>query len=501
MNKKASALLGLMPKTDKPAAKQSLLPCSDYPGIPSRKISARACKLYDYATGKYRGESAQVANYRDENGLTVAQHIRYGSKQFAWIGRAKGIKVQLFGQHLGTDGTLILTEGEIDALSVYDCLYQHRHKTKFVVASIPDGAQSAKKAATEQLAWILGFKRVVLFMDNDEPGRKAAADLAALIGPSAAIAGALAYKDANEAWMADDHNAILEAINNARRHRPDAIVHAPELLEKVLKPEHRFGLPYPWAGWNRMTEGMKPGQLIMVSGGTGIGKSLFTRSIALNLCKAGINTAYIGLEESCETSLERMLSEELGLNPAFHLDDEEARARRDPSQIKEALDSFGKHLFLLDKFGSDDFDQFVATVKHYVLGEECKVVVLDHFSLLADGIALATDQRRAIDRCIKDLKTLCVELNFTMVVVCHLSRSGIGPAHEEGGEPTLAELRGSHSLAQIPDFVVMLQRNPRSNDTIEANTTYCWLKKNRVKGELGLMSKLHYLPSCRFHEI
>jgi len=27
------------------------------------------------------------------------------------------------------------------------------------------------------------------------------------------------------------------------------------------------------------------------------------------------------------------------------------------------------------------------------------------------------------------------------------------------------------------------------------------LKKNRVKGELGLMSKLHYLPSCRFHEI
>lgn len=500
MTKKTSGLLGLMPKTDKPSVKQALIPATDYKGIPDRKISERACKLYDYSIARYRNESAQIANYKDDNGLTIAQHIRYGTKQFAWIGREKGVKIQLFGQHLGTDGTLILTEGEIDALSVYDCLHRHRHKNKFVVASIPDGAQSAKKSATEQLAWILGFKRVVLLMDNDEPGRKAASDLAALIGPTAAIAGALPYKDANEAWMADDHNAIIEAINNARRHRPDAIVHAPDLLEKVLNPERRFGLPYPWDGWNRMTEGMKPGQLIMISGGTGIGKSLFTRSIALNLCKQGINTAYIGLEESCETSLERMLSEEMGT--PLHLDDEPARAERDPAEIKEALGRFGGHLYLLDKFGSDDFDQFVATVKHYVLGEQCRVVVLDHFSLLADGIALATDQRRAIDRCIKDLKTLCVELNFTMVVVCHLSRTGIGPAHEEGGEPTLAELRGSHSLAQIPDFVAMLVRNPRSEDKIEANTTSCWLKKNRVKGELGLMSKLHYQPDkCQFHEI
>ena len=501
MNDTAKRLLGTLPRNDSITAKVSLLKGAPG-GLPARKISERTCRLYDYEMAGYKGSQAQVANYRDENGLTVAQHIRYGEKQFAWLGREKGLKIQLWGQHLGSDGTLILTEGEIDAMSVYECLHKHRNNTKFVVASIPDGAASAKKSCTDQLSWVLGFKRVVIFMDTDEPGRKAAADLAALIGPSAAVAGGFPYKDANEAWMADDFNSIIEAINNAKRQRPEAIVHAPDLLAKVLKPEHRFGLPYPWEGWNSMTEGMKPGQLVMVSGGTGIGKSLFTRSIALNLCKEGVKVAYIGLEESCETSLERMLSEELGYNPGFHLDTAEQRERRNPDEIKRALDAFADNLYLLDKFGSDDFDSFVATVKHYVLGEQCKVVILDHFSLLADGIALNTDQRRAIDRCIKDLKTLCVELNFTMVVVCHLSRGGgIGPSHEEGGEPTLSELRGSHSLAQIPDFVIMLQRNPRAEDKVEANTTNAWLKKNRVKGELGLMSKLHYLPSCRFHEI
>lgn len=498
-----ATLLGDVPRTDDVVQSMVPLIAGSYEALKERNISERTCRLYDYSVGSYKGAAAQLANYRDENGLACAQHVRYGpGKNFAWHARAKNQKLQLFGQHLGSDGTLILCEGEIDAMSVYECLHKFRNREKFVVASIPDGAQSAKKSASTQLAWICGFKRVVIFMDTDEPGRKAAAQLAELIGPTAAIASGFPFKDANEAWQKEDHASILEALNNAKRHRPDSIVHAPDLLEKILKPEYRFGLPFPWQGWNAMTEGMQPGQLWMISGGTGIGKSLFTRSVALNLCKDGHKVAYIGLEESCETSLERMLSEELGYNPGFHLDTPEMRERRDPAVIKEALDRFAPNLFLLDKFGSDEFDTFIATVKHYVLAEGCKVIVLDHFSLLADGISLQADQRRAIDRCIKDLKTLCVELNFTMLVVCHLSRSGgVGPSHEEGGEPSLDQLRGSHSLAQIPDFCVMLQRNPRAEDKVEANTTNCWLKKNRVKGELGLMSRLQYLESCRFYEI
>jgi twinkle protein len=469
--------------------------------LDKRGITEKTCRTYDYLIGSYNGNEAHLANYRNSDGVVTAQHIRYGGKQFAWI-RPKGAKLQLFGQHLGSDGLLVICEGEIDCMTVFQVMHEWGHHRKFCVVSIADGAASGKKNVTEQIGWVMGFSQVVVFMDMDEPGQAAAKAIAEVIGPKAAVVGNFPYKDANEALLAGDDKAIREAIRTAKRHRPDAIVHAPDLLEKVLKPEHRFGLPYPWDGWNQMTEGMKPGQLVMVAGGTGIGKSLFTRSICLNLTRAGTKCAYIGLEESCETSLERMLSEVLGYAPGFHLDTAEQRERRDPEVIRKALDTFAENLFLLDKFGSEDFDAFVATVKHYVLGEQCQVVFLDHFSLLADGISLATDQRRAIDKCIKDLKTLCVELNFTMVVVCHLSRgSGIGPSHEEGGEPTLAELRGSHSLAQIPDFVVMLQRNPRAEDKVDANTTNCWLKKNRVKGELGLMSRLQFLESCRFHEI
>lgn len=506
----ADTLLKRIPRSDGATVKHQLVD-GDYAAIRDRGISQLTCKLYNYASSSYKGFPAQIANYRDNNGLITAQHIRYGDKQFAWVGRVKGNPVQLFGQHLGSNGRLVITEGEIDAMSVAEVLQQGRPaawREPVVVASIPDGAQSAKRCIADQMEWIAGFTQVILFFDQDEPGQQAAVDAAEAIGPKAVIVGKFPYKDANEALVANDGSAIREAITTAHRHRPRSVVYAPDLLESVLHPVNRQGLPFPWAGWNTITEGMKPGELWMLSGGTGIGKSLFSRSICLNLTKQGVRCAYVGLEESCETTLERMLSEDLRFaDPPFHLMPAQKREQHQ-DKIKESMESFAGNLFLLDKFGSEDFDSFVATVKHYVLGEGCQVVFLDHFSLLADGIALGIDQRRAIDKCIKDLKTLCVEHKFTMVSVCHLSRDGsYATPVEEGGEPHLGMLRGSHSLAQIPDYIVMLQRNPNAKkpdgtlDEHEANITKAWLKKNRVTGELGLMSKLRFMPSCTFVEL
>ena len=197
-----------------------------------------------------------------------------------------------------------------------------------------------------------------------------------------------------------------------------------------------------------------------------------------------------------------MLSEQLGFNPPFYLDSPEERGRRDPQLVTEAFNTFAPNLFVLDKHIDSTFESVMTTAKYFVEGEGCKVIFLDHFSLLADAIPLNTDQRRAIDKAIKDLKSLCVHCKFAMVVVCHLSRvQGGGLSPEEGAEPQLYMLRGSNSLMQVPDFVVMLQRNPNSEDPIERSLLKCHMKANRITGVNGLMSTLHYLPSARFFEI
>ena len=481
---------------------QKPLPAGVYADIEKRGISARTCRLYDYQQGFYWKKPAHLAMVKGQDGQNCAAHVRILPKTIRWEPQGDASKgTQLFGQHIGSGNHLVITEGEIDAMSVHEAYL--KHGSPVVAVSITSGVSACINNLQANIKYIESFQKVTIFFDDDKPNAKGenlgqvwAVKAAEMIGVKARVAGGLGYKDANEAWVAGDGLAIREAIRKAKKYTPEGVVEAMDLADAVLYPKQDRGLDLNWAGWNHSTEGLKPGELWLIGGGTGIGKSLFTRSMALHLCRNGTKVAYIGLEEAATTTLERMLSEQMGTT--FHLLPAAQRQKKEP-QMREALKAFAPNLVLLDKFGGDDFDTFVATVKHYVLAEECKVVFLDHFALLADGIALNVDQRRAIDKAIKELKALAMRLEFTFVVVCHLSRSqGFGATHEEGGEPKLSELRGSHSLAQIPDYIWMLSRNPLGE---HPNVTSCWLKKNRIKGEVGMFSELKFDPNtCQFEE-
>ena len=148
-----------------------------------------------------------------------------------------------------------------------------------IPVSIVTGAQSCEGNLKNNLEYILSFKKVVIFFDNDEPGQKASLKAAEVIGGRVAIVNGFAYKDAGEAWKAGYAEAIREAIKRAAPHRPEGIVQADNLMDEVLNPDHSRGLDLRWAGWNNSTKGFRPGELWLLAGGSGIGKSLFTLSL------------------------------------------------------------------------------------------------------------------------------------------------------------------------------------------------------------------------------
>jgi twinkle protein len=71
-----------------------------------------------------------------------------------------------------------------------------------------------------------------------------------------------------------------------------------------------------------------------------------------------------------------------------------------------------------------------------------------------------------------------------MIVVSHLSRPQ-GTGHEEGANISLNQLRGSHSLAQLPDMIYALERNTQALNETERNRTMIRVLKNRFSGESG----------------
>ena len=89
-----------------------------YTALTKRGITEETCRKFDYqVTDSYRGRPQQIANYRNAEGLVIAQKIRDADKNFSILGEAK--KMVLFGQHLWNSGRkLVITEGELDCMSV-----------------------------------------------------------------------------------------------------------------------------------------------------------------------------------------------------------------------------------------------------------------------------------------------------------------------------------------------------------------------------------------------
>ena len=171
---------------------------------------------------------------------------------------------------------------------------------------------------------------------------------------------------------------------------------------------------------------------------------------------------------------------------------------------KEELDEAFKktlakwNLYLFDGFGSFDPDVVYNRIEYLATGLDCKIVILDHLSILLSG--LDGDERRTIDKTMTRLRSLVERTGIALFLVSHLRRSSSEKnSHEEGGRVTLSSLRGSHSIAQISDSVVALERDQQSND--ERSFTTVRVLKNRYSGEVGVACQLNYdLSTCKFIE-
>lgn len=134
-----------------------LLTDLDFIPLGKRGLSQETCKKYGYGIATVDGVKVQVAPYHDTKGRLVAQKVRFPDKSFQIRGSMKG--AGLFGQPLVRSGgrMIVITEGEIDALSVNQAL-----GGTWPVVSVPNGAQSAAGAIRSQLDLLEQYERVIL---------------------------------------------------------------------------------------------------------------------------------------------------------------------------------------------------------------------------------------------------------------------------------------------------------------------------------------------------
>lgn len=445
----------------------------EFSAIRSRHITEATCRKFNV-----RVDDGPVLRfpYTDTSGRVVGAKERDKAKNFRWIG--KNVEKRLFGQSLfGNGKRLVITEGEMDALSVWEA------QPKWPVVSIYSGAAGAYKDLQNQLSFCLGFDEIVLLFDNDEPGQEAAIKCAQLFPPDKVKIGSMgAYKDASEALQARDGEAIRQAIWNAAPYSPKEIIDGRTLFDVLRRPMVGRDADWPYDGLNTITGGLRLGELCTVTAGSGVGKSTFCGEAAQHLVEQGFNVGYIALEESIQRTGLRLMS--VAANKPLHLDNQV-----DDELFRSAFQkSVGSgRVFLRDGFGSIDPDVIINDIRFMVKAREVKFVILDHLSILMSGNA-TDDERKTIDVTMTKLRSFVEETHVGLILISHLRRLHNDKGHEDGGQVSLTHLRGSHSIAQLSDCVLSLERNLAAGD----DTSTVRVLKNRFNGQTGEAGVLRY---------
>jgi twinkle protein len=450
--------------------------------LQKRRISEKVCQQYRI----HKDGNVLRFHYFSESGVLEGCKIKTKDKVFTYEGNVPGT---LFGQHLfpATGKRVVITEGELDAASCQEAM------PGWPMVSLPSGAAAAKKSIQRVIPWLQGYEEIVLFYDNDGPGRKAAEESASVLPPGKCKIASLPndYKDASDALVANDAQAIREAIWNAKPYRPDGIVDGKSLLDLVTTPSPPADHDYPFQGLQSKLHGIRYGELVTITAGSGIGKSSFCRELATHLLNKGERVGYLALEESNRRTALGLMSAAVG--KSLHLGEHERSTL--VSAYEKTLADW--NLYLFDGFGSFDPDLIYNRIEYLATGLDARVIFLDHLSILLSG--LDGDERRMIDTTMTKLRSLVERTGVAMFLVSHLRRTSTDTNHEEGARVTLGQLRGSAAIAQLSDGVIALERNQQAA-TGGSNTTVRVLK-NRYSGEVGVACHLSYdLSTCKFNE-
>jgi twinkle protein len=225
--------------------------------------------------------------------------------------------------------------------------------------------------------------------------------------------------------------------------------------------------------------------------GSGLGKSSVLREIVMHIKNTTEHRiGVLFMEESVTRTAEGFMS--IDLDTPVHLPT--SKVTRGSEQYAESFHRvFGNDQIQIINASFDtgaSVDDIVGRVRYMAKALDCKVIILDHISILVSA-GQHGDERKALDEIMTKLRTLTQDTGITLFAVSHLKRPE-GRGHEEGAVTSVAQLRGSASIAQLSDFVIGLERNGQSEDPIERNTTNVRVLKNRFSGMTGPAGHLLY---------
>jgi replicative DNA helicase len=245
--------------------------------------------------------------------------------------------------------------------------------------------------------------------------------------------------------------------------------------------------------------GFHAGQLVIIAGRPGLGKSTAASDVARNAAfRNSMTSMFVSLEMSDIELMLRWISAETGI--PFHLIRSGNLSDDQWHQVGSLVDLFAENRMIVFDEPDMYLPQIRAEARRLRHRNDLRLVVVDYIQLMSAPKRQESRQQEVSDLS-RGLKLLAKEIACPVVGLAQLNR---GPELRADKRPNLADLRESGSLEQDSDVVILLH-NPATGDSDQARASEGLMEfivakhRNGKTGSITVANRTHVAQFSDLH--
>lgn len=229
----------------------------------------------------------------------------------------------------------------------------------------------------------------------------------------------------------------------------DKIISFDEIAERIKNQPEQVKMMSGWSGLDSILSGFRLQQLVVVSALTKSGKTSWLMDLTARLKE--FNPIWFPFEESAEELISKFLER-----------NEEPPHAYTPAYMK------GQTIQWIE-------ERIVEAIAKF----NCKMIVIDQLDFI---VPFNTDNHALrVGQAMRDLKAIAKKWNVLIFIICHLVKTKMNE------QPTLEDLKGSSSIGQEADTVILLWREMKKEkgQVVITNNVNISVQANRRTGRTG----------------
>ena len=368
--------------------------------------------------------------------------------------------------NIDTTKPVTIVEGEIDCITAVQYGMTN-------TISVPNGAGAF---SGEWLDDLEKCPEIFLCYDNDDAGNIGADRAAGMLGRHRCRRVRLPEKDLNDCLLSgmtlDD---IEDFFQVAERYKDVDLLSYSEMIPLVreyIKNPRNEGLKTGWKEFDAHLLGIRPGEVTIVTGDSGVGKTTFMANMTYKLCQHGVTV--ISTETNPKAFIKKMYSMFLRFPTTRFIEDR---------YLEEAENYFiQRNTYLLNVHGECDYNRIRENLE-FSVRRGVQIAVLDHlhfFLTLKDD----NSERIEIQRFTKDVVMLAENTGMHIFLVCHPAKTN---DYRTKKAPIIRanDLKGASSIKQDAANIISIWRDYDQEDSA---TIYIL----KVREDSGFRGKIEF---------